>query len=302
MQSAKLRSIFVALIIFFFGSPPSALASLYINEISSYTTDDWVEIYNNGSDVIDLSPYRIRDSSTSNKLDLSGTINGNSYAVFDWYNKINKSGDEVKLVLIVDEANIIDRVSFGDKNAGTQSPGENQTLGREGDGGDSWIVFTGGSKGQGNSTAQLAPSATPTIVATTVPTHTPSPTRTPSPTKSPSPTKTPSPTTVKSGSTKAPTIKPSPQEAVLAVSDKRVDISQSQTKKTIQPTAILGAETEDEQASQSREEVIVKDVTQSRVSFPIIVSLTLGVIGLACGILIYLKRKKIGIFHENVEE
>ena len=128
-----LVSIFIFLTIFIF--LPKSFAALYINEFSSDTEGtisdpDWIEIYNSGPDSVDLSVYRLRDSTVTNKKDLNGIIGVDSFEVFDWSNKLNKSGDIIKLLLISDES-IIDQMGYGDQGNDVFTPSVGQSAGRQ---------------------------------------------------------------------------------------------------------------------------------------------------------------------------
>ena len=170
---------------FFLILPPKTLsaATLVINEFSSDTAGttadpDWVEIYNNGSDPIDLSLYRIRDSSATNKLNLSGILLPNGSIAFDWFNRLDKSGDEIKLLLISNEETVIDQIAYGSKGD-IIAPSMGQSAGRTLDGQDSWSIFSVPTKGKTNNTS----SPVPTQIPTPVPTNTPVSTKTPTPIK-----------------------------------------------------------------------------------------------------------------------
>lgn len=191
------KQVFALTFCLFLIGPMSSFAAPQINEFSSGTSDDWIEIYNPDDSQIDLSLYRIRDLTSNNKLDLSGTIAGKGFASFDWSNKLNNGGDLIKLVLISDESTV-DQVNYGDQG-GIVAPSTNQSGGREVDGSSNWVLFTASSKGSTNNSGPVFTLPSPT------------PTKTPSPTKSPTPTKTP--TAAKSSSStvsssKTPTPKP----------------------------------------------------------------------------------------------
>lgn len=154
-----------------------------INEFSSDTAGttadpDWVEIYNNGSDPVDLSLYRIRDSSATNKLDLGGILSPNDSIAFDWFNRLDKLGDEIKLLLISNEETPIDKIAYGNKGD-IIVPSVGQSAGRTLDGQDSWSIFSTPTKGKTNNIS----SPVPTLAPTSIPTNTPVPTKAPTPTK-----------------------------------------------------------------------------------------------------------------------
>ena len=159
-----------------------SLASPLINEFSSNTSPDWIEVYNSGSETLDLSLYRIRDLTANNKLDLSGSLEPGGFAAFDWSNKLNNSGDIIKLVHISDES-IIDQTSYGDQG-GINAPNSTQTGGRGQDGGGEWVLFVSPSKGSSNNSSAVYTPPSPTFTPAPKPTNTPKPTKTPASTKS----------------------------------------------------------------------------------------------------------------------
>ncbi|OGY08700.1 MAG: hypothetical protein A2782_04245 [Candidatus Blackburnbacteria bacterium RIFCSPHIGHO2_01_FULL_43_15b] len=214
-------------------STKSAFAALSINELASNTEGttvdpDWVEIYNSGPDSVDLLLYRLKDGSTNNK-DLSGTLQSGSFASFDWSNRLDNSGDVIKLVLKSDETTSADQVGYGDAGSNVAAPGTGQSAGRSIDGAGAWVLFSTTSKGLSNSSSAAAPTPTPS----------PTPTPTPSPTLQPTqaPTNTPIPTHAPTN-TPTPTKKPTPTPIVEAeepASDSGVVLGES----TITPTPTL---------------------------------------------------------------
>jgi len=167
--------------ILFASSISSSLAAPLINEFSSGTTSDWVELYNEGSETIDLSLYRLRDLTATNKKDLSGNLDPGDFATFDWSNKLNNAGDLIKLVLISDES-IVDQTTYGDQG-GIDAPDSTQTGGRKNDGGSQWVLFNSSSKGSSNNSSEVYVPPTPTNTPVPTPTKTPKPTKTPTPIK-----------------------------------------------------------------------------------------------------------------------
>lgn len=183
----------------------SSFAALYINEFSSGTSDsDWVEIYNSDSNSVDLSLYLLRDSTATNKLDLSGSIGANGFATFEWSNRLNNPGDTIKILLNTDES-LIDQVVYGE--GGLQAPQDTQTAGRNPDGSSNIVLLSSSTKGASNNTASPVPTATLTPTKSPTPTHTPTPTKSPTPTPTIKPTSTPTPIILLS-SDKTPTPKP----------------------------------------------------------------------------------------------
>lgn len=185
---------------------PSVFAeSIKINEFYSDGSSDWVEVYNDGAD---LNLYRLRDSSTNNKKDLSeATCNGN-FCTIDWDDNLNNGGDTIRLVLISAPDTSLDEISYGDSGT-VAAPTSGQSAGRNPDGTGNWTIFLTASKGASNNNSPT-PSATPTSTPTLTPTSTPTPTPTdtPTPTKTPTPTLTPTPKPPSKTPTKAPTKTP----------------------------------------------------------------------------------------------
>lgn len=169
-----------------------------INEFSSGTTSDWVELYNTSTVSASLSNLRIRDSA-ANKKDLSGELEPGSFLLISFSNWLNNNGDIVRLMRIGDsEEETIEEIPYGD-SGGLCAPGENGSIGKRQDGGSAIVRFAHPSKGESNNQAEEDPCPTATPVSSNTPQPTPKPTDTPSPTKgedtksnqaNPSPTKT----------------------------------------------------------------------------------------------------------------
>ncbi len=188
-------------------------ATLYINEFNSGSNSDWIEIYNSDSSSVDLSEYILRDSTDTNKLELTGTVNGNGFLSFDWNSKLNNEEDSIRLLLKSDESSV-DIVSYGNSGA-ISAPSGIQTGGRKPDGSGTWVIFESGTRNLSNNASQVVPTPTPSPTNSPTNTPTPTPTNSPTNTPTPSPTKTPTPTPSKGPS---PTLvsKPSPTPQVLA--------------------------------------------------------------------------------------
>ncbi len=179
------NSFLVALVSFFFLIHAQVShAKLIINEFSSSTADDWVEIYNTGDQDEPLSGYRLRDGTATNSLELNGILAPKGHIFFSWGNTLNKDGDIIRLVDRDDETKEMDHVVYGNlPDKDVDAPGLNQIAARTTDGGDDWALFLSATKGEENVNATPAPTSTP------IPTETPKPT--PTVTKSPTATKSP---------------------------------------------------------------------------------------------------------------
>lgn len=163
--------------------------SVVLNEFMPHPSlgSDWVEIYNPGSDNIDLSNWLLVDSTSTMKT-LSGNITANGFVTFDVTKRLNNSGDSIYLK--DPYGNTIDNYSYN------SDPGINKSFGKSPDGG-TWTILTSSSKGTSNG-EQLIPTPSPTPTPSPAPTPTPTPTPKPtgklSPTATPIPTHTPIPT------------------------------------------------------------------------------------------------------------
>lgn len=154
----KFLSALLGALALFFVSTTSVSAALFINEFVSNTAGttadpDWVEVYNGGPDSVDLSLYRLRDAA-SNPKDLSGIINSGGFAAFDWSNRLNNTGDAVRLVLISDETTLVDQVGYGDAGTDVAAPLAGQSAGRSVDGRGTWAIFSSPTKGSANIVSQ----------------------------------------------------------------------------------------------------------------------------------------------------
>ncbi len=190
------RSLIVFLLFFlppFFTDTP-VRAAVVINELLPKTepaTQEWVELYNTGSESVSLNQWRLQNSTGTvfilnaswninphGFLTVTGSQTGISFAI---------NGDTVQLF---DEKNIeMDSQSY----PGTL--GYNTSMGRSTDGGDGWVICApdpyNATPDKPNN-CPLAPTPIPTAGATPFPTATLTPS--PLPTKIPPPIPTPTPT------------------------------------------------------------------------------------------------------------
>lgn len=276
-----------------------AFAKLVINEFSSSTADDWVEIYNDSSDIVLLSDFRIRDSSATNKLDLDGTLSPFSVVAVDWNNRLNKNGDTIKIVAKNNEGDVEDQVTYGE--GAIPAPGDNQSSGRKTNGSSEWGLFAVSTKGSSN---EIATFIQPTPTATPIPTKSPTMQKTPTPTKVPTATKMPTatkiPTPTKSGPT--PTRTPTP----IRSSSQTITntMSPSTGGKAIVTTGVLSASSDarptsilvkNEDQREENDEVVVSGASTSNppISFTDILPIVGGLASLIfCAILLYLYYRK----------
>lgn len=277
--------ILCVLLFVFFSLPTEASAKIWINEFYSSGSDDWIELYNDAAEIVILDVYSFRDSSATNKLDLSGQIEPGGYAVFEWGSKLNNSKDIIKLVSKADEANIHDEIAYG-SSENLPAPQTGQSAGRQNNGGSAWVVFQNPSKSATNTNSILAP------IPTAIPENTPTPVKEPTPTRTPTPTKIPTPT-------KLPTPKPSTVKIEGESSVKKIKSPQISAKLpqiSSIPTAILGVSSRSATtklkatlSQKPKETVMVK----SAVAPPYLILVSGTVFCIACGILVVIKKRKM---------
>lgn len=135
---------------------PTALAAengILINEIYAPGTPDWVELYNPSNEEIDITNWKLLDNSTTpiKTFSQGTTIGPNAFFVIEVSNRLNNSGDHVKLV---------------DQN-GTQlnqfeytTISENKSFARIPDGSGSWFGNRNPTKGTTN--GSVPPKSDPT--------------------------------------------------------------------------------------------------------------------------------------------
>ena len=146
---------------------------------------DWVELYNSDSQTLDISGYRLEDTTTTSAMKVfpTGTfINPNGFLVASVSNRLNNAGDSVYLK--DENGNLLDNFLY------SFNPGINVSFGRYPDGAGEWRTFSNPSP---NSPNLMPITITPSPTLTPVPTETPVPTPTPTviPTMTPIPTLTP---------------------------------------------------------------------------------------------------------------
>ena len=213
--------------IFCFHPKNIVLAQIVINEFSSATTSDWVELYNQATESAQLDGLQIRDS-TTNAKDLSGEIAPGGFYFISFYNRLDNGGDVVKLVGASET--VLDSIAYG----GTDNiclPDEAGSIGRIPDGSQNIVRFQNSTQNSSNNSALISacPTATPVPTATLAPTptFTPTPKLTSTPTPTPtSPSSTPTSTPTKS-ITPTPTKAPTPEESPDASDSGEVLGSQS---------------------------------------------------------------------------
>ncbi|MFI5240822.1 MAG: lamin tail domain-containing protein [Microgenomates group bacterium] len=180
--------VFIVFSICLFSFPSIVKAQVVINEFSSNSDPEWIELYNTTSSPIDITGWTLQDEAQAPKS-LSGTISANGYFVFEnpsgW---LNNSGSDS--IILKDSAIIlIDSIHYGSGGV-VAIPDADKSAARVPNGSSNWQNNLSWTKGASN------PESTPTPSPTSIPTPTLSPTQTSTPTSMPSalPTKSPTPT------------------------------------------------------------------------------------------------------------
>lgn len=149
---------------------------LRINEVSSNTKPDWVELFYSPDATIsaNLSEYKLVDSVGGVKA-LSGELAAGSFITFDWSNRLNNDGDSIELIEIATGL-VLDHLEYG-QDQKLCAPLPEQSLGRVPDGVGEFRLFFNGSKSVANGDKTIiCPVNTATIEPSNVSTSTPSPT------------------------------------------------------------------------------------------------------------------------------
>jgi len=145
------------LLILFSFRPVFAESSIEINDFSSDSSTEWIQLKNTNSNSINLNGWYFKDLANTIKTINNICISGNSTQIFEFNSYLNNDGDTVNLY----DSNglLIDQLIYSDSE----------------------------------SKNQISPGSTNTCL---IPTNTPTPTNSPTPTLTPSPTPTVDPTIV----------------------------------------------------------------------------------------------------------
>jgi hypothetical protein len=207
IRNSKSKIFFLLSIFLFLLFPSEVLAQVVINEFSSSTASDWVELF--ALEETDVSGWFLDDDGTATNMATipeGTTMGASTYYVVEVSNRLNKNGDIISL--FTKDGALVDRVPYGSKG-GVCVPSESGSVGRYPDANSTIERFLLPTKGASNDLAQLNPCPTPTPTPTPSPTPTSTITPTPTPTLTSIPTSTATPRpTVKAVSTIEPTPKP----------------------------------------------------------------------------------------------
>ena len=210
--------IFGGLLIFLFLSfPKLSYAQVVINEFSSSTSNDWIELYSPID--VDISNWILDDDGTTTDLKKFevNTIIGpstSSYLVVEVGDRLNNPGDTVRLT--DNNGEEVDAVAYGG-SGNVCLPSTAGSIAKIPDGGNLHDRLAISTKGVTNGNSFTDPCPTPTSVPTNSPTNAPthSPTNTLTPTPKSTNTLTPTPT-------KKPTNTPTEPEESPAEGDELV--------------------------------------------------------------------------------
>lgn len=124
----------------------AATPSVVINEISAFSSSDWVELYNTTSGDISLTNYSFHDAAGNTRTSSqfpSTTIAAHGFLVVDFGRSLDKLGDTVTLL---DGMNAVDSVSYGSawstgqEGLATAPSNADTTVSRSTDGGSTWVL------------------------------------------------------------------------------------------------------------------------------------------------------------------
>lgn len=218
-------------------------AQVLVNEFSSNTKSDWIELYSNED--VDLSGWTIDDEANAHvKVLLQGTTiipSSNKYLVIEVGDRLNKGSDTI--TLRNKEGAVINSISYG-KTGEVCTPSDSGSVARIPDGGNTFDRLAINTKGVTNGNTPTDPCPTPTTIPTSTLTNTPIPTNTPLPTNTISATRKPTPTL---SPTDEPTETP---EEVLGASEKsdgdnptpdakEQNLVQSSKKRNLLPSLVI---------------------------------------------------------------
>ena len=279
----KVVNLLICLAGLFIVCPKGVYAQVVINEFSSNSNPEWVELYNTGASDIDITGWSLSDASQPPQI-LSGIISTGGFFIFEksagWLN--NSGGDTITLKDSADV--VVDTLNYGSSDA-LGTPDSDESVGRIPDGSENWANNLLWTKGSVNPTPSPTPTPTPT------PSPTPAPTNTPTPTTSPTPvsTSTPTPKPIIT-----PTKTPTPTKVAATSEVNQEGSSGSSDASTL---GILGLMDELNQSPESTSE------GKSNKSLPVFafVLIGLGVIFVGVSLFVFLREKR-SIYNSKVDE
>ncbi len=144
-----------------FYSPARAVSSVVINELLPQPTsgeDDWIELFNPGSETIALEGWKLTDKGTVTPIKVFGAtdqISPGEFLVIDVSNRLNNSTAE-EVSLLKNDGSLTDSYSYPTSALGT-------SFGRTPDAGSTWVSFPAPSKGSTNGSGNPVNTPSPTV-------------------------------------------------------------------------------------------------------------------------------------------
>jgi len=146
-----------------------------INEVSPVSNPEWIELYNNSDESVDISNWKLVDEANHIKIISNTTISAHGYFVYSTPSGWLNNSDHETITLKNFSNEIIDSIIYG--NGGIIGiPNENKSIGRYPDGSTNWVDL---SWSQGNSNIMIAITSTASPTISLAPTQTPTITQTP---------------------------------------------------------------------------------------------------------------------------
>jgi len=152
-------------IVFVFSFPKIVFARVVINEFSSNSNPEWVEIYNQTGETVDLSGWKIIDASDTT-LSLDGCISSLGFRSFEKNSWLNNSGDTIYLK--DNQDNILDQIAYGPDGI-IGIPLDGKSAGRDPDEVSNWVIFDSPTK-KDDVCVLPSPTSSPTPLPTSTPT------------------------------------------------------------------------------------------------------------------------------------
>jgi hypothetical protein len=260
-------------------SPLIFASDVVINEFQvEPNSEQWVELYNKGTNIVDVSGWVIDDNGGSEKyiIPTDTKIDPAGFKVFESskFNLNTASEDTIRLL-----QNDIEIDSFSYE----ESPGSGISFGRDADGTGTWFTYNLSTKDTTNNSSTPLPTATPIPTPTFEPTHTPTPTKIPTLTPTPLPSKTPTLTITPS---KAPTTAlihtPIPSKKPSPILTKQIVTPSNYKKQDVLGNRIV-----------EKKDTAVKKTSVSIGDYLGLVFISIGgVFLIACAILVFLTKRK----------
>lgn len=164
------------LFFFVFVSPKFVIAQIFINEVSPVSSPEWVELYNDSNDNVDISGWKLVDLANNTKTISSAVINSHGYYVYESVSSwLNNTGQE-SLALKNSANETIDSLIYGTDGI-VGIPSADKSIGRSPDGSTTWVNNLDWTKGSSNYLITPTPSPTETPTTTETPTPTPTPSK-----------------------------------------------------------------------------------------------------------------------------